>query len=326
MTFQQWVRVYLRQSGHIWYRIPPSWQHQPPARAYGRHLQVLARRYGERRQNHSTFFLRNRAELELLQGLLAQRTRGSSLDLAIMACSKGAEVYSFMWAIHSARPDLNVRLRAVDIAQEIVDFAAQGVYSLAGTNGSHATRHGDGKPADLTWKDQPAGASIFARMTKEEVDAMFEVEGDQARIRPALKEGISWLQGDAMAPKLVSDLGPQDIVVANRFLCHMEPEDAEKCMRNISRLVKPGGYLFVYGVDLDVRAKVARDLGWKPIPDMMKEVYEGDVSLREGWPFEYWGQEPFSDDRPDWQLRCASVFQIGEAPRCEVVAEALQER
>jgi len=41
-------------------------------------------------------------------------------------------------------------------------------------------------------------------------------------------------------------------VVANRFLCHMEPPDAQNCLRNIGRLVKPGEYLFVTGIDLDV--------------------------------------------------------------------------
>jgi SAM-dependent methyltransferase len=312
MTFRQAVRVYLYQSGHIWNRLPESWRLLPPGRAYGRHLHVLARRYGDRRQNHSTFFLRNRAELELLRSLLAQKPRGSRLDIAVIACSKGAEVYSFMWAIRSARPDLKVRLHAVDIAQEIVDFAAKGVYSLDSVAGTKPSPD-DMPTGDMTWKDQPVSSSVFERMTKEEIDAMFEVDGDQAKVRPSLKEGITWLQGDASDPRLITDLGPQDIVVGNRFLCHMDPPFAEECLRNFSRLVKPGGYLFVYGVDLDVRGRVAKDIGWRPITDMMKEVYDGDVSLRSAWPFEYFGLEPFCDDRPDWKLRCASVFQIGEA-------------
>lgn len=61
--------------------------------------------------------------------------------------------------------------------------------------------------------------------------------------------------------KVVDAFGLQDIVVANRFLCHIQPEEAEACLRNVARLVKPGGYLFVSGVDLGVRTKVARDLG-----------------------------------------------------------------
>ena len=142
---------------------------------------------------------------------------------------------------------------------------------------------------------------------------MCEVEGDQVRVKPWLKEGISWLRGDAGDPDLVGVLGPQDIVVANRFLCHMEPAAAERCLCNLARLVKPGGYLFVSGIDLDVRTRVAWSMGWKPVTDLMREIHEGDVSLRRGWPLEYWGLEPFCKNRSDWRIRYASVFQIGEA-------------
>ena len=99
--------------------------------------------------------------------------------------------------------------------------------------------------------------------------------------------------------------------MANRFLCHMDPPDAEACLRNVAHLVKRGGYLFVSGVDLDVRTKVAREMGWKPVTELLREIHEGDTSLIKGWPLEYWGLEPLCDDRSDWKLRYASVFQIG---------------
>jgi SAM-dependent methyltransferase len=142
---------------------------------------------------------------------------------------------------------------------------------------------------------------------------MFQVDGDRSSIRPWLREGITWTRGDAGDPELVRALGPQDIVVANRFLCHMDPLAAEKCLRNIGRLVKPGGYLFVSGIDLDVRTKVARDMGWKPVSELLREIHEGDPSLQCGWPLEYWGLEPFDDSRADWRIRYASIFQMGGA-------------
>jgi hypothetical protein len=55
-------------------------------------------------------------------------------------------------------------------------------------------------------------------------------------------------------------------------------------------------------------------LGWKPVTELLREIHDGDASLRRGWPLEYWGLEAFDDRRPDWQIRYASVFQIGEAP------------
>ena len=92
----------------------------------------------------------------------------------------------------------------------------------------------------------------------------------------------------------------------------MDPAAAEKCLRNLARLVRAGGYLFVSGIDPDVRMKVARELGWKPVSDLLREVYEGDSSLV-GWPVTWWGLEPFSEARRDWRIRYGCVFQIGDA-------------
>lgn len=286
---------------------------------YGGHLNALVRFQAERKQYFATFFLRNRPELELMRRLVDQKDHGSTINVSVLACSKGAEVYSIAWTLRSARPDLKFRIQAVDISQEILGFAKRGLYSL--TNGDalrssdpHERANNDDEHRN-TQRDQ--SASIFERLTGEEMEALFEIQGDQAEVRPWIKEGITWFRGDAGDPELVGVLGHQDIVVANRFLCHMKPDVAERCLRNIGQIVKPGGYLFVSGIDLDVRTKVARELGWTPVKDLMTEIHEGDVSLRQGWPLEYWGLEPFCDTRSDWQIRYASAFQIAERPRFE---------
>ena len=71
----------------------------------------------------------------------------------------------------------------------------------------------------------------------------------------------------------------------------------------------------VSGIDLDVQTRVAQEMGWKPEADLIKDIHEGDPSLRQGRPLAYWGLEPFWDDRSDWKFRYASVFQIGERPQ-----------
>jgi chemotaxis methyl-accepting protein methylase len=280
---------------------------------YGRHLHTLIRLHADRKQYFATFFLRNRAELELMRRLVNQKLPSTSLNIAVLACSKGAEVYSILWAIRLARPDLRISTSAVDISQEIVDFADKGVYSLTSPDVFNASsRESVDAGGDVAWntcRDQLT--SMFERMSGEEIEAMFEVEGDQARIKAWLKEGITWMCGDASDPALIASLDPQDMVVANRFLCHMAPATAEKTLRNVARLVKPGGYLFVSGVDLDVRTRVAREMGWEPVTDLIREIHEGDASLRRGWPLEYWGLEPFCETRRDWKTRYASVFQLG---------------
>ena len=40
--------------------------------------------------------------------------------------------------------------------------------------------------------------------------------------------------------------------------------------------------------ELEVRAKVAADLGWRPVPELIEEIHDGDPSVRGGWPGEWW--------------------------------------
>ncbi|MBZ5572757.1 MAG: methyltransferase domain-containing protein [Acidobacteriia bacterium] len=262
-----------------------------------------------------TFFFRNRPELELLIRLLNIKAEASALDLTILGCSKGAEVYSFAYTIRSARPDLKVRLRALDIDPDVLKVAEEGLYSLKSRAPGQTFSSGSVIPgedlATKTFGDQTS--SVFERMSPEEIEAMFECKDEQATVKPPFRDGITWHLGDAGDTKLVNLFGLQDIVVANRFLCHMQPQQAETCLRNLANLVKPGGYLFVSGIDLEVRTKIARELGWVPVTELIKEIHEGDPSLRQDWPLEYWGLGPFDRCRNDWDIRYASVFQVGVA-------------
>jgi hypothetical protein len=100
------------------------------------------------------------------------------------------------------------------------------------------------------------------------------------------------------------------MVVANNFLCHMVASEAERCLRNIARLVIGGGYLFVSGIDLDIRTKVARDLGWEPVKERLEEVHDGDPCMRAHWPWHYGGLEPLDKKKRDWRIRYAAAFRI----------------
>lgn len=291
------VGLFLRLNRWVWNYLPSSLTTLRPVRLYGILLHTLVCLRAIRRFNFGTFFLRNRPELELIRRLSEQKGKDSTLTIAVLACSKGAEVYSILWAIRSKRPDLKVIMNAVDISKGVLEFAQRGVYSL--------------KTHELV------NLPIFERMTSEEMQEMFVWEGDRVKIQSWLKNGIIWHLGDAGNPELRNVFGPQDMVVANNFLCHMDPQDAERYLRSIARLVKPGGYLFISGIDLDIRTKVARNLGWDPIPDLMEEIHDGDTSLRVDWPWEYWGLEPLNKRRPDWQIRYAQVFQLGETNDAE---------
>jgi SAM-dependent methyltransferase len=284
-------KPFLRVSEWVWRGLPESARELKPVSAYGSLLNALIRVRSDRTQYHGTFFFRNRPELELIGRIANRKPQGAELKLTVLACSNGAEVYSILWKIRTLRPDLKLTVNAIDISSEIVEIARNGVYSLSENPLVHS--------------------EIFQRLTQSEIDEMFDREGDHVRIKPWIREGVNWAQGDANDPLLLERLGPQDIVVANKFLCHMTPPAAEVCLRNLSRLVATAGHLVVSGIDLDVRTKVAVDLGWTAVPDLLEEIHDGDPSIRQDWPWQYWGLEPIDRTRADYRIRYAAVFQLG---------------
>ncbi len=239
---------------------------------------------------HGTFFLRNRPALELMSRMAQEKGEGSRLNVAVLGCSIGVEVYSILWVLRLAHPDRQVVVHGVDTSAQVIEIAESGVYVPA--------------LADMV------GSQIFERLTAQELEDMFDWDGGTACVKPWLREGIEWHIADACDLELGGRLGRQDIVVASNFLCHMDPVVAESCLRNAAGLVKPGGHIFVTGVDLDVRTRVARDLSWEPVPELLEAVHEGDPSVRRDWPWHWWGLEPLDRRRSDWPLRYASVFRV----------------
>jgi SAM-dependent methyltransferase len=286
------VGAFLRANEWTWSHLPDSALETRPVRACGHWLHALVRRWATRRHYRGTFFLRNRPQLELIRRLIAHRQSASAPTMAVLGCSNGAEVYSILAAIRLRQPALKMTLHAVDISHAVLQIAQAGAYS--------------GTSAALV------GAPIFERLTGVEVEQMFDRDGDQLIVKSPLRTGVVWHLGDASDPRMRDVLGLQDLVVANNFLCHMAPPVAERCLRQIAQLVKPGGYLIVSGIDLDVRTKVARELGWKPVTTLLEDIHEGDVAVRRDWPWAYWGLEPLDKSRPDWTTRYAAVFQIEE--------------
>lgn len=289
------IHLFLRINRIVWTRLPATLRDTRLARWYGGMLHNLVCRNANRQQFFGTFFLRNRPKLEQISRLIQLRPQGATLKIAVLGCSNGAEVYSLLWTIRSARPDLKLQTVAVDISTEILSVAEAAVYTSESSNSP--------------------GRSIFERLSDDELNELFDWTGKQATVKPWIRAGIAFQLGDVTDPELVQSLGPQDIVLASNFLCHMPPALAERCLRNIANLVDRGGYLFVLGVDVEVRSKVARELGWQPVPQLIREIHDGDPSVRESWPLEWWGLEPLDDKRPDWQLRYAVAYRIENAGR-----------
>ena len=261
-----------------------------PIRSYGTWLHNLVCLRATRQQFSGTFFLRNRPALELMRRLAHQKANGSTLRIAVLGCSIGAEVYSILWSIRSARPDLKVLLEAMDISKEIVSFAEKGIYA-----------------PDTS---QVVGSSIFERLTEDEMVEMFDWDGDEAKVKLWLREGITWNWVMPLIRNLLTFLGLRtwwSRAISSATWPQPMPKGASATWHN---WLVPGGYLFVSGVDLDVRTKIARELSWEPVRELMVEIHNGDPSVRADWPWEWWGLEPLNRRRHDWQIRYAAAFRI----------------
>ena len=70
------------------------------------------------------------------------------------------------------------------------------------------------------------------------MQGMFDWDGDQARVKPWLREDISWEIADVGDQDAVRGLGEHDLVVASNFLCHMDDASAARCMRNLVGLTR----------------------------------------------------------------------------------------
>lgn len=285
------VNAWLRANQWLWNRLPEPVTALPPLRSYGALLHGLARVQGVRTQAFSTFFLRNRPQLELIRRLVQRHPQGYPLRVGVLGCSTGAEAYSVAWSIRTARPDLQLILHAVDISRRGVQIGKRGCYSVV--------------TPELT------ATNVFERMTEAEIAEFFDIDGDVAKVKAWAREGIEWIVGDAVDPEIAEMRGSSyNIVVGNNFLCHMDVPMAVRALRNISRLVSPHGYLFVSGVDLEVRTTVSEELGWKPVEELLDEIHDGDPCLKSFWPCHYAGLEPLDKGRRDWRRRYAAAFQL----------------
>jgi chemotaxis methyl-accepting protein methylase len=273
---------FFELSRRLWALIPKRLHGVAPVRAYGGFLLRLARLRQTRSQSSLTCFLRNRAEIDYIARLGRSVRGGGRISIAIFGCSTGAEAYSASYALRDSMDRIQIEIHASDISRENIEAAEAALFDSKGKETEH--------------------------LTAAETDALFEKSGDRLKVREQWRRPARFSVVDAMAPGLAERAGVHDLVIANKFLCHMPPEMARQCLRNLATTVRPGGVLIVSGVDLDVRSAVAAELGFVPDESAIEALHEGDVTLRGGWPFEYWGLEPIDRGRKDFALRYAAAF------------------
>ena len=293
-TFMAAFRRLLRPLRRLWTYIPESVLATRPMRRLGRFIYDNYVRNTKRDQSHQTRFMRNLPQLETLRDLIAKYPPGATLRVASIGCSTGAELYSTLWVLRSARRDLRVVATGVDISPEVVEIARRGVYRAQAPTGVRELENSGERavPAD--------GIAAMADMLQAAPDGTF-------RISDWLREGVDWFAADASDPQLIARLGPRDLVLACNFMGPMEDPLAEACLRNVARLVAPNGTLVVDGIDLDVKSRIMPTLALTPITERIEAAHVADPT-KSDWPWTRWSHEPFDRQRPDWAFRYSTIF------------------
>jgi chemotaxis methyl-accepting protein methylase len=255
---------------------------------YGKYLHSRHRvRQTRRPDSEHTFFLRNTVQFEVLRDLVRDWPASEPLRIASIGCSTGAELYSAIWTALTTRSDLDLVATGLDVSESAVGTARSARYSRAGRELQRLT----------------------SARVQELIDGGLLVdENDTLTVPEWLRERATWVWGSVFDTALAQRLGRHDIVFVNNVLCHFHDPQAAAALENIAEVVDAGGYLFLSGVDPDVKTGVVRKLGLTPVLDRVEDLYHGDDRALTRWPMTYWGPEPFDRRHPDWKLRYATLF------------------
>jgi chemotaxis protein methyltransferase CheR len=238
-----------------------------------------------------TQFFRLPSQFEALAGpvldfVLSEREPGP-LMITVLGCSNGAEPYSIASVLKTRRPQLEFVIRAYDIERNVIERAKKAIYSYEEIYDNAIITEG------------------FTNATFERLNHSFVVKKE-------IKQNVNFEVGNALNPNLNADLGTSDIVYAQNFLVHMKPKEAVQAFNNICSLLNPKAALFIDGMDLSVRQKQTRTSNLTPLKYKIREIHDEARRARgAGWPYIYWGLEPFSDQKKEWQRRYATVYLKG---------------
>jgi len=170
--------------------------------------------------NETSFFRDTHPFETLCKEVLPQIARSHSEPIRIWcaACSTGQEAYTIAMALREYCPELASRVSIIgtDISQEVVAKAQAGIYNRLEVN--------RGLPVQLLAK-------------------YFIQQGLVWQVSPQLMESVSFHQLN-----LIRDWGtlPQmDVIFLRNVLIYFDPETKSSILRNTSRILKPGGCLFL---------------------------------------------------------------------------------
>jgi chemotaxis methyl-accepting protein methylase len=246
---------------------------------------------GDRKNYNYTQFHRVPTQMSLLAGPLLEALHGEGwrppLRIANAACSTGAEPYTIASTLSALRPDLDFSILAFDVHEESLAKARRGRYSE-----SEVRDH--------------------KLVTDEFVERTFDAAGDELVVKDGLRGRIEFARADITDPTLSERLGRFDVVLCQNLLFNFAPRIARRMFSGAASLVAAPGALFIDGVDLPLRSRLTRRAGLAPYTERLRDAHEEARVVRaSGWPWHYWGLEPFDADRRDRDRRYATIFLNG---------------
>ena len=282
----------------FWIRAPRNLTNLKFLRPLGHFFYNRYTYFQNRNQSHDTWFLRNVPQAKVLANLIQRDFEtGSTVRVASIGCSTGAELYSLLYILKSNCPDLKFISQGVDICPSVLEVARKAIYNI----NEHSTMKGS---------TYYAGTKELAYLTSESRVALFENDKDSnVKVKEWIRSDTTWHNLSAEDPALAGIIGTQDVVLAKNFLGPMDDNLAVKCLLNIIPLVRPGGYLVIDGIDLNLKAHILPQLKVTPIIHQLKEIYYEDSS-KVGWPWVRWANEPMDLRRADWKYRYCSIFRV----------------
>jgi len=233
-----------------------------------------------------TCFMRSPAQLRLLSGpVIDHLAPEGRLEIALLACSNGAEAYTIASWLRRHRPELDFHIHATDLHPQMVDRAAAASYS----------------------RDEVLH-SVF--MTEDFLRRTFVEDDGRFVVRPEIRRHVSFGQADLLDGRALSaQFGSVPLVVAQNVLFHLPPEACEQAFASLVGLMAPRGALMVAGMRGDLRARLTRAFGLAPFLQDVKRIHEeGRVHTPPHWWRVYWGSEPYLPLRRDAARRYATVF------------------
>lgn len=278
--------------GNAYWFLKSKVLYGPVLYPYGvlKHTRLLAT--CERTQSHTyTCFYRTPTQLEALARPVYEFLGGPALkrplDILVLACSNGAEAYTIASFLMRRRPELEFKITAADLHQEMVDYGRAASYL----------------PEEALHSEYVDAA--FVADTFDQVDGRYVV-------KPHIRERVSFTQANLLDPELKNKFAPADVVTAQNVLFHLKPHDARAAFHNIVSLLKPRAALFIDGMDQPLRIELTEAHELEPLGWKTRQIYsETRVHTPPDWWRYYWGSEPYSPLRRDRARRYETVFLKG---------------